>query len=196
MKKILLLVLLLSAFVLRPSAQIVFQTDNWFDFNNNNQVCSMGFDIGQAGHGTKYADLGFGLNVSILGFYVDFLIAPPENETNNHVENVYWQDDQAWVLNFGYQIPVRRWLRITPLIGYSQTSYGVVDGSSVNIHVDNEYSGHISHDYIPYEKFHEFNFGGAIAIRLFNVWEINAAVTRRAIYGGITFDLGPTALND
>lgn len=163
----------------------------WFDLTENHSRYNLGFQLGAAGFGTQYSDFGVGVSLSVWGVYLDFLIAPPDHQTDNHVTNTLWEDDEAFVINAGYQIPVLPWLRVAPIIGYSQTNYGYTDASTVNIHVDNENSGHISHDYIVVEESrrHEVNFGAGIFVDPIEWLSIYAVATRRAIYGGIGFNL-------
>ena len=141
-------------------------------------------------------------SLSICGFYVDCLINSPEHLYDKHMysadsPNRFIDDSRAFTVNFGYQIPVLSWLRIAPIIGYSQTSYGVVDRSSMNIEVDSESStGSVRHDYISSEDFDEINFGGAIFIQPIPFIEIGFVGTRRAIYGSIGFSLDSFSSED
>lgn len=160
----------------------------FLDLANNNNRLTVGFQIGEAGWHTDYAGLGLGASLSVCGVYVDFLLSPPEHQHDNHVNQTLWNDDEAFTINVGYQIPITSWLRIAPIVGYSQTNYGITDMSTVNIEV-NENSGSIYHDYYPQERFHEFNFGGGLFIQPIKYAEIYAVGTRRAIYGGISLNL-------
>ena len=160
----------------------------WFDFANNEERMTLGVHLGEAGFGTDYADLGFGVSLSCYGVYLDFILSGPQHKNDNHVNNTLWQDDEAWSINIGYQFPILSWLRIAPIVGYSQENYGVTDASTVNISVD-EYSGSIYHDYYPMERFHHFNFGGALFAQIGRYVELYAVGTRYAIYGGIGLNI-------
>lgn len=162
----------------------------WLDLSNNNNRITVGFQLGEAGFGTDYAGFGWGVSVSVVGIYADFLLCSPEHIYDKHVNSSTPYDQEAFCINAGYQIPILPWLRIAPILGYSQTSYGYVDFSTVNIEVDSETStDRIRHDYYPTEKFHDFNFGGGIFIQPIKYVEIYAVGTRRAIYGGISINL-------
>lgn len=160
----------------------------WFDFANNEERLTIGFNIGAAGYGTDYQDVGFGTSLSFYGVYIDFLLSGPDHKYDNHVNNTLWQDDVAWSINVGYQIPILRWLRIAPIIGYSQENYGVTDASTVNIEVS-ENSGSMYHDYYPMERFHSFNYGGALYVQLGRYVELYGVGTRHAVYGGIALNI-------
>lgn len=162
----------------------------FLDLANNNRRLNFGFQLGEAGWHTEYEDFGWGLSLSVCGVYVDCLISGPQHENDHHVNQTLWEDDEAFTINVGYQIPILPWLRIAPIVGYSQTNYGITDMSTVNIHVDEgSHSGSIYHDYYPQERFHEFNFGGGIFVQPFKYVEFYGVYTRRAIYGGISFNL-------
>lgn len=184
MKKVLFAVLLV-AMSMTAKAQ-------WFNLESNRDYYHLGVNLGSAGFGTEYAGFGFGASLSIWGVYIDCLVNPPASATDNHVRNELWFDHEAFVINAGYQIPVLPWLRVAPLIGYSQTNYGYVDASTVNVNVNSETStGHISHDYIVDEssRNHEVNFGAGIFVRPIEEINIYAVATRRAIYGGVSLNL-------
>ena len=155
--------------------------------NNNNRL-TVGFQLGEAGWHTMYHGLGIGASVSVCGVYVDFLVSGPEYQYDNHVNQTLIPDDEAFAINLGYQIPITSWLRIAPILGYSQTNEGVIDMSTVNIEV-NEYSGSMYHDYYVRSRTHEFNYGGGIFIQPIKYVELYGVCTRRAIYGGISLNL-------
>ena len=169
----------------------------WFDLANNNKRLSVGLHLGQAGLNTDYAGFGFGAGVSVFGFYIDALVSGPQHENDKHVSDILWEDDEAFTISVGYQIPVLPWLRIAPIIGYCQTNYGLTDASTVNIHVDaDSRHGSIYHDYYPQKRFHYFNYGGGLFVQPFKYVELYAIGTVRAIYGGIGISFGPDQFKD
>ena len=162
---------------------------------DNNQRITFGVQLGEAGWQTNYPGFGWGISASICGVYLDFLLSPPQHKNDHHVNQSRPLDDEAFAINVGYQIPLFSWLRIAPIVGYSQTNYGYTDMSSVHIHVDEgSHSGSIYHDYFPQERFHDFNFGGGLFIQPIKYLELYGVYTRRAVYGGISFNL--TALSE
>lgn len=195
MKKLIIFATLVATLGLNARAQ-------WFDFSNNNESFTIGFVLGEPGFGAgnspaefgnkPYAGFGAGGCLSIMGFYVDFLINAPEHKYDNHVGDYFQPDQRAFTVNVGYKIPVLPWLRIAPIIGYSQTCYGYIDYSTVNVESHSETStARIYHDFIPAEdgKTSEFNYGGGIFVQPFRYIEISFIGTRRALYGGLSLDL-------
>lgn len=150
--------------------------------------------MGEAGSHTTYADIGVGASLSICGVYVDFLLAGPDNQNDKHVNDQVLPDDEAFTINVGYQIPILPWLRVAPIVGYCQTNYGVIDMSTVNIHVNEGSStGSIYHDYYVAERFHYFNYGGGLFIQPFKFLELYGVYTVRSAYGGIAINLSAFA---
>lgn len=180
MKKIITVILFLAV--------VSISKAQWFDFSTNNEHATMGFAVGKNALGTDYSNWGFGIGFSVFGFYGDFFRVTPEYEFDKHVHDYDMPDSSSWALNIGYQIPVLPWLRIAPIIGYSQANHGVTDFSSVNIETDGETS-RIYHDYIVEERYHYFNYGLGVFVQPFWKVEFYAIVTRRAIYGGIGLNL-------
>ncbi|MBP5504797.1 MAG: hypothetical protein J6X89_01690 [Bacteroidales bacterium] len=162
-----------------------------FDFSSNNNRFEFGFDFGTAAthsnHPSRFAN---GINAVICGVYVGFLEASPQHRYDNHVNANQYNDDEAYLITAGYQIPVLPWLRIMPVVGYAQTNEGITDASTVNIS-SGEYSSTMYHDYdvTPGSRVHYFNYGGGISVQPVKWLSLNAVYTAHGIYGGIGFDL-------
>ena len=158
-----------------------------FDLASNKDRLTVGFQLGSAGVNTDYGGFAWGVSASLVGVYLDFLIAGPQHQNDKHVNNILWQDDEAFTINVGYQIPVLPWLRVAPIIGYCQTNYGLTDMSTVNIHIDpNARRGSIYHSY--------YHYGAGLFLQPFRYIELYGVYTARSIYGGISLNL--TALAD
>ena len=182
MKKALFTILFLSL-ALAANAQM-------FDFVDNTHRFELGFNVGEVGTTTPYAGIGVGVNAVISGFHLDFIIDGPDHKYDNHVNDSLYEDCEAFAINAGYQVPIFRWLRVIPIVGYCQTNEGVTDASTINIE-NHEYSSSIYHDYnvIPESRRHYFNYGGGISIQPLKWFSINAICTKYAIYGGISIDM-------
>jgi hypothetical protein len=182
MKKFFLIVTLLT-FALSSNAQ-------WFDFSNNYDRYGVGFHLGMAGLNSEYHDLGTGVSINVMGFYLDFLQGGPAHKHDIHVTNTLYNDSVAFHINAGYQIPVLKWLRIMPMVGYCQTNAGLTDATTVNVDV-NENTTSIFHDYdvTSGTRKHHFNFGAGLFIKPIRWIEIYAIGSRYAIYGGISINL-------
>jgi hypothetical protein len=182
MKKTLIIVALLT---------IAFSANaQWFNFSNNMKRFEIGFTVGQAGSTTEYAGLGIGANLVAFGVQVDFLHKGPEHQYDNHIESKLYNDNVAWIVNGGYQIPVLSWLKVVPMAGYCQTNEGITDASTINFN-HGEYTTTFYHDYdvTPGTRQHHFNFGCGIALQPLPWMSINAAYTKYAIYGGLSLNL-------
>ena len=165
-----------------------------FDLASNKDRLTVGFELGSCGLNTDYGGFAWGVSASLVGVYLDFLIAGPQHQNDKHVNNTQFQDDEAFTINVGYQIPVLPWLRIAPIIGYCQTNYGITDMSTVNIHINTSgRSGSIYHDYYPQKRFHDFNYGAGIFLQPFRYIELYGVYTARSAYGGIALNLSAMA---
>lgn len=181
MKRVLLTVVL-AAISLGASAQV-------FDFSLNSPRFELGLNLGQAEPFSSYKDFGMGVSLLAWGVYADMFIANAQHKYDHHVSDTQWNDTEAVSVNLGYQVPVVKWLRIMPLVGYSQTNDGITDGSTINFS-SSDSGTTFSHDYIvtPGSRRHYFNYGGGLSIQPLKWFSINAIVTRHAIYGGIAID--------
>lgn len=183
--------MLKKSIILLALAMFLISTSKaqFLDFKQNNKRAYLGVQLGQAGTDTEFDGFGFGCSVSIYGVYADFLYSAPQYANDNHLVNELWDDYSAFTINLGYQIPLLPWLRVAPIIGYSQTNYGKTDIGTLNQHIEDDGDITISHDYNVEKRFHELNYGGALFVELFGVFELYGAYTRRSIYGGVSFNL-------
>ena len=188
MKK-LLLIAALMAVAMSASAQ-------WFDFSNNKGHFDLGFHLGQVGIGCPYTSLGFGASLNVYGVYVDFISAGPEYKYDNHIETgpeAKVPDATTMTASIGYQIPVLSWLRIMPLIGFSRTTKGYTDFSTINAETtsgENYVDVQLYHDYITEHSWNSFNFGGGLVIQPVKWVSIYGVYTTHSIYGGISVSFG------
>ncbi|MBR5924663.1 MAG: hypothetical protein IKZ60_04310 [Bacteroidales bacterium] len=183
MKKIILIALL--------TISVGANAQQMFDFSWNSPRMEGGFNFGEAGSFTPYARLALGANILFHGFYLDFLKSEPQHRYTNvaEVSDAKWNDSVAFCINASYQIPVFKWLRIMPMIGYAQTNEGITDGSKLDVEVD-DYSFDYYHPYkvTPGTRTHYFNYGGGLSIQPCKWFSINLIATSRAIYGGFSIN--------
>jgi hypothetical protein len=161
-----------------------------FDLSNNQRI-SMGINLGAAGYhlgsqglNTTYNGFAYGANVSVMGFYIDFMRQPPEHKYTKEVGRD-WNDHSAFTINVGYQIPITSYLFVAPLIGYSNESYGITKGNKFEIG-DRE----LIHDYDVIERFNHFNYGLHIMARALETVEIGCVVSSHALYGTLSYSFG------
>ena len=161
-----------------------------FDFQLNTKRFEAGLNIGQVASFSEYARFTLGANVLIGGVYVDFMSADPEHKYGPS-SDTKWNDHMAFCINAGYQIPVLKWLRVMPLIGYAQTNDGITDASKTYWDYDEDSAVSTYHPYkvTPGSRLHYFNYGGGLSIQPCKWFSINIVGTRHAIYGGIGINL-------
>ena len=87
MKKIVILVAM-ALVAMSANAQFL-------DFSSNDNRLGFGIQIGQSATGTEYAKLGFGISLSAMGGYIDFLRVVPDHQYDNHVTNTIY-DVKSW----------------------------------------------------------------------------------------------------
>jgi len=189
MKKIVILVAM-ALVAMSANAQFL-------DFSSNDNRLGFGVQIGQSATGTEYAKLGFGISLSAMGGYIDFLRVVPDHQYDNHVTNTIYDDSSSFNINIGYQIPILPWLRLMPLVGYCQTNYGKTDATTVNIET-NEDNSQMYHDYdvTPGSRKHYYNLGLGLFVQPIRWIDLYAIGSMRGIYGGISFNLGAFAIDD
>ena len=185
MKKVTVLIAMLSLFAFSAKAQL-------FDFTNNLTDATIGFNIGAVGYDfanghidKTYNGFGGGMSISILGVYLDFIYQSPEHKWGNKISPEVYHDHTALTINAGYKIPVTSWLNLTPLIGFSNETEGWTDCSTIN--VDEDHS--IYHDYDTEEIYPHFNYGVGLSVKPFKWIEIGGVCTSHAVYGNISFNL-------
>lgn len=161
-----------------------------FDFTNNLRVSvganlgAVGYHLGSGGLNTTYNGFGFGANLSFLGVYLDFMYQTPEHQYAKEVGRD-WDDHSALTINIGYQIPITNYLFVTPLIGYSNETYGITRGNKFDVG-DHE----LIHDYDVIERFNHFNYGLGLMVRPISEVEIGCVASAHAIYGTFSYSLG------
>ena len=161
-----------------------------FDFPLNTKRLEFGFNVGQAGSFTDRHGFAMGGSLLVGGFYADFLHADPKHKYDRRMMDVMWDDTSAYCINFGYQVPVLKWLRIMPLVGYAQTNAGVTDGSTLyTTSNDDGTSWYHKYKVTPGSREHFFNYGGGLSFQPCKWFSVNLIGTRTAIYGGIGFDI-------
>ena len=161
-----------------------------FDFQLNTKRFEAGLNIGQVASFSEYARFTLGANVLIGGVYVDFMSADPEHKYGPS-SDTKWNDHMAFCINAGYQIPVLKWLRVMPLIGYAQTNDGITDASETYWDYDEDGGSSTYHPYkvTPGSRLHYLNYGAGLSIQPCKWFSINLVGTRHAIYGGFGLNL-------
>ena len=179
MKRTLLTILLAICSIVAANAQ-------YFDLSLNQGRYEVGINLSQVATNTKYSRLTLGGSMMAWGVYLDITTALPQHRYDNTVSDTKWNDDKAVLINAGYQVPLLKWFRIMPLVGYMQTNEGITDASKLNAEADDT-SITLYHPYkvTPGTRTHYFNFGGGISVQPLKWFSINLIYTRYSIQGGI-----------
>ena len=161
-----------------------------FDFTLNASRLEAGITVGQVGSFTDRARFGMGANVLYNGFYLDFINAEPQHKFYSHETDEMWNDNNAFSIHAGYQIPIVEWLRIMPILGYTQTNEGITDGTNIHMSAGDETTTWY-HDYTVTRgsRRHYFNYGGGLSIQPCKWFSINLIASRYALYGGVGLDI-------
>ena len=188
-------ILLVALFTLAMSAQA-----QWFDFSQNHYRFGIGINLGHVGKEPHFNDFGLGVSLNAWGVYLDCLSAGPVYKYDNRVASMndpanlrFLPDSTTTVVNLGYQIPVLPWLRIMPLIGFNVNTSGLTDMATHNVQTsgsDESISVELYHDYNREYTWTYINFGGGLVITPVKYVDIYAVYTSRAIYGGVSFNMG------
>ena len=149
-----------------------------FPFREVNKKWNIGIMGGYAGYGKNISSGAIGLNLTIKGFYADFIGWPGNHSKDMGVDS--WSDKTCIAAHFGYQIPIVKSLRFIPIIGYAKVASGTTDGSHYNI----SSSGTVHNSFSEDKRISGLDFGG-VAVINWKMININLAVTRYAIFGGI-----------
>lgn len=171
MKKTLLLIIVLSSVVWSSQAQKATISEV------NNRHYEIGVQLGSVGIGRDLTLFGFGINATIWGVYIDFLLNGAEHHSSKKVG--HWNDNQGVVLHIGYQLPITKHFRIIPMIGYGEVNEGVTDGYNYNI---DENGVHNSYKATWRDKGVDV---GASAVFHFGMLNIYATGSLWSVYGGL-----------
>ena len=151
-------------------------------FAEGRKTLSFGLHFGAIG---QAQDLGLQIIVGSVTFYnvyVDFGGWPQAHGSDVRIDK--WDEDRAYLFHAGYQVPITRWLKVTPMIGYACDETGYTDGSDWRVtdsgihnkfHADKEVKG--------------FDYGGqvtfAIPVGKRTDLHLMGTYTKYCWYGGI-----------
>lgn len=173
MKKILIYVLFMMPLMVHAQ---VFSKDV---FQYANKSWAIGFAGGALGVFDEKTTGVFGLNLTIKGFYIDFL-----GNGSSHVSDVKvdkWKENSGYLFHFGYQIPITKSFRIIPVVGYYTQGTTTTDGYDWKV----TSSGIRNKTYTDIDS-RGFDSGGIIVL---NVKHVNfyGVCTMHSIYGAIAY---------
>lgn len=174
MKRILLSMMIIASIV-NVSAK------SFFPFKEVNKKWNIGLMGGYVGYGRDISNGAVGFSLTIKGFYANVMGWPSSHENDMGVDK--WSDKQCNAVHAGYQIPIIKSFRITPIVGYAKVSNGTTDGSDYEI----SNSGTVHNKYSEKENVSGLDFGGIATINIKKL-NINLAITKYALFGGIAWE--------
>ena len=150
-------------------------------FSYSNRAFAFCFCGGALGLNSKITLGGGGVSMTICGVYLDFIGSPTKHGGSTEVKK--WKDTRGVTFHAGYQVPIARWLRIIPEIGYYSVTEGTTDGSNYSVDKNG-----IHNKYTVKWKDSGLDYGGVLVLHLFHCFDINFAVTKNTMYGGLGVD--------
>ena len=124
MKKILLLITVLYSTSCFSQYQSQVKSSSTFEYANKS--FDMGIIGGVIGVQDDYSYGALGFNMTLYGIYADFMGWPKAHEDDVRVDK--WHDKSSIAYHVGYQIPLMKYLRIIPIVGYAKVEEGTTNG--------------------------------------------------------------------
>jgi hypothetical protein len=172
------------------NAQCIFKGENTFKFNKSVEIGIHGGAVDFKGN-SEFGSYGAILfHVAIFGVYADIGGLGAMNSSNVKLNK--WMDHKSSAWHIGYQIPITKWLTITPIYGSYKHEYGVTDGSDYTV----GYSG-IRNSFRSLKENSDKDYGTQISFKiLFDndylkpAMTLHFTITNNMIYGGIGVNVG------
>lgn len=149
------------------------RASTFFPFNEVNHKWNISINGGYAPNGKAFV---FGWGVTIRGFH--FMIGGTGSTHENDIDVGNWSEKASFMFRVGYQIPIVRAIRITPIIGMTGVGEATTDGYDYT--VDN---GYIQNE-VSTDLKYKFDYGGSLTFSHRKLI-VNLAVTRYTLIGGI-----------
>lgn len=175
MKKLLLTIVCLLSISIKSVAVDFFPISEV-----NNKHYSVGLLGGYVGYADDLGSGAFGFSVTAWGAYLDLIGWPRTHANDTGVDE--WDDQYCFGVHLGYQIPITKTVRIVPLLGYTSVQEGTTDGGKWSVS-----NGRINNSFSADNEVSGFDYGGMLVFN-YKFINFNAAVTRYAVYGGVSFE--------
>lgn len=158
---------------------------------NSDVTC--GLMGGTLNYGEEYHQFTFGFDIAICGIYLDIGINPRSHDNDSKNGKIGTSDDEYnFFIHAGYQIPLGKYLKVTPIIGYYYHSLGesytetyqTIDRTTgeVKTYVRNKYEGDERHKDFDYGIQAQINIPisksiwlGPQGIYTKNIWTVGLA---------------------
>ena len=176
MKKIIFTLVIVFTFIGTLSAQNSYKDT----FKYTNTKFNVGVHFGAIGCSDDLGLQEFLVSTTIYGVYADFGGWPSSHGSDVRVDT--WDDDKAYTGHIGYQVPITKWLRVIPMVGYAYDATGTTDGHHWS------YDNGIHNKFNVDDEISGVDYGAAIVFNINHV-NIQATATRYNWYVGIGFEI-------
>ena len=156
------------------------QSENMFKRNK-----AFGFGIGytKLNYSDDISDNAIGGFFNLYGVYLEGSFGGLGGHRNS-VEVKKWDDEKdGYCIHVGYQIPLCKYFRITPIVGYTSTKIGETDGYHWSVG-----DGHIYNSYNTRERVSGIDYGAISSVLIENLFVVYGTITNRIFSVGIGFD--------
>lgn len=151
-------------------------------FKSENRAVAFGMSFGAVDQIGKHFGAPFiGCSVTAMGVYADGGFWPRHHAQDVRVDE--WDDEQVWSFHLGYQVPLTKWLRVTPIVGYYDHKSGTTDGS--NWRADG-YGIHNSFDVT--DHYSGVDYGGRVTLN-FGMLNVDATMTKNEWSVGVGLEI-------
>jgi hypothetical protein len=148
-------------------------------FEYGNKKWAMGILVGGLGIFEEKSRVIYGLNLTIKGFYVDFLLKGSSHKSDVRVDK--WKESSGTVFHAGYQLPLTKVVRIIPIVGYYTLGKTTTDGYDWEVT-----NNGISNKTYTSTDSKGIDYGGILVLNSKHV-NFYGACTKHSLYGGIAF---------
>ena len=152
-------------------------------FFERNKNVSLGIQFGAVDQ-HNHTEMGFQtlmVNTTCYGVYLDVGGWPRSHGDDVRIDE--WDDEYCFAFHLGYQLPVLKWLKITPIAGYYKHESGYTDGSHWKV-----VNYGISNKFVAQDKLNGFDYGCNIQIDI-KQFSIFGTITKNMWYAGIGFNI-------
>lgn len=129
-----------------------------------NSDVTLGLMGGSLDYREEFKQFTFGFNLAICGLYFDFG-CNPKSHTDDWKQGKVgaWKDGYNVFVHAGYQVPLGRYLKVTPIIGYYYHSIGV---SQTETYIATDGTIRVRNSYEGDERYKGFDYGAQAQINI------------------------------
>lgn len=145
----------------------------------------LGINVGVVGRSQGFNEITPAISIFGWGVYLDCGLSQPAHQDDTRWD--VWETSKSDLFHIGYQMPIAKWLMITPLVGYAYVEEGYTNGYSKRFTKD----GGVKNDFCPLRRVSGFDYGCQVSfpIRVDNESLIDIVImgtyTKFCWYGGV-----------